>query len=199
MYEAFLLDSIMKAIQTVYNGYKFRSRLEARWAVFFDSLGVRYEYEPEGFVLNDGTHYLPDFYLPEISFWGRDELGWFIEVKPDNGPMDRKWDKFAHQSETPILLVGNIPFPDPFSDKSINDPHNGPHWWFESRRGADGPYVFCECEGCGEIGIQFEGRSARIKCPCNTDTDRAHNYDSERLIRAYADARSARFEHGETP
>lgn len=51
----------MKAIETVYNGYKFRSRLEARWAVFFDALGVKYEYEPEGLQLDDGTKYLPDF------------------------------------------------------------------------------------------------------------------------------------------
>lgn len=26
----------IKAIDTIYKGYKFRSRLEARWAVFFD-------------------------------------------------------------------------------------------------------------------------------------------------------------------
>ncbi len=38
----------IKAIDTVYNGYKFRSRLEARWAVFFDAAGIKYEYEPEG-------------------------------------------------------------------------------------------------------------------------------------------------------
>ena len=35
----------MKAIETEYNCYKFRSRLEARWAVFFDALGWEYEYE----------------------------------------------------------------------------------------------------------------------------------------------------------
>jgi hypothetical protein len=39
-----------------YNGYRFRSRLEARWAVFFDELGVAYRYEPEGFELG-GTRY----------------------------------------------------------------------------------------------------------------------------------------------
>ena len=39
----------IKAIETVYNGYRFRSRLEARWAVFFDAMQIRYEYEPEGF------------------------------------------------------------------------------------------------------------------------------------------------------
>ena len=54
----------MKAIETEYNGYGFRSRLEARWAVFFDTLGIRYEYEPEGFVLSNGEQYLPDFFFP---------------------------------------------------------------------------------------------------------------------------------------
>lgn len=54
----------MKPIETLYNGYRFRSRLEARWAVFFDSLGIEYEYEPEGVDIG-GVRYLPDFYLPE--------------------------------------------------------------------------------------------------------------------------------------
>ena len=53
----------IRAIDTEYKGYLFRSRLEARWAVFFDELGVRWEYEPEGILLSDGTSYLPDFYL----------------------------------------------------------------------------------------------------------------------------------------
>ena len=53
--------SRINAIETFYKGYRFRSRLEARWAVFFDALGVEYEYEPQGFVLPSGKHYLPDF------------------------------------------------------------------------------------------------------------------------------------------
>jgi len=64
----------MQAIETVYNGYRFRSRLEARWAVFFDVLGMEYTYEPEGFEFEDGTKYLPDFFLPGSGF--------FFEVKP---------------------------------------------------------------------------------------------------------------------
>ena len=32
----------IKAIETRYNGYRFRSRTEARWAVFFDAFGIRY-------------------------------------------------------------------------------------------------------------------------------------------------------------
>lgn len=58
----------LKPIETIYNGYKFRSRLEARWAVFFDTLGVEYEYEPEGFELPSGKRYLPDF---RVKCWGK--------------------------------------------------------------------------------------------------------------------------------
>lgn len=57
-----------KSIETLYNGYRFRSRLEARWAVFFDALGIRYEYEKEGYDLS-GTWYLPDFWLSDLECW----------------------------------------------------------------------------------------------------------------------------------
>ena len=64
----------LKPIETIYNGNRFRSRLEARWAVFFDAVGVEYQYEPEGFEFHDGTMYLPDFYLPVNDM--------YIEIKP---------------------------------------------------------------------------------------------------------------------
>jgi hypothetical protein len=48
----------VKPIETRYNGYRFRSRLEARWAVFFDELRLKYEYELEGFSLPSGAAYL---------------------------------------------------------------------------------------------------------------------------------------------
>jgi hypothetical protein len=63
----------VQAIETNYKGCNFRSRLEARWAVFFDALGVEWLYEPEGFERewDDGKNvrYLPDFYLPETGTW----------------------------------------------------------------------------------------------------------------------------------
>lgn len=65
---------MLKAIETVYRGYRFRSRLEARWAVCFDTLDIAYEYEPQGFDLG-GVPYLPDFYLPDLRWW--------IEIKPE--------------------------------------------------------------------------------------------------------------------
>ena len=55
----------IKAIETEYKGYRFRSRLEARWAVFFDALGVQWFYEHEGFDLGKSGWYLPDFWLPQ--------------------------------------------------------------------------------------------------------------------------------------
>lgn len=67
---------MIKAIQTEYNGYLFRSRLEARYAVFLHSLHIRWEYEVEGFILDNGEWYLPDFYLPDF------DGGMWMEVKP---------------------------------------------------------------------------------------------------------------------
>lgn len=58
-----------KAIPTRYAGCHFRSRLEARWAVFFDHLGIRWDYEPQGFEIYGGHYYLPDFYLPDKEMW----------------------------------------------------------------------------------------------------------------------------------
>lgn len=63
----------MQAIETVYKGYRFRSRLEARWAVFFDYLNLEWEYEKEGFE-HGGIKYLPDFYFPAVDR--------YVEIKP---------------------------------------------------------------------------------------------------------------------
>jgi hypothetical protein len=69
-----------KAIETCYKNYRFRSRLEARYAIFFDALGVQWEYEPEKYDLGQLGSYLPDFYFPEVR--------WHGEVKP-NAPIAR--------------------------------------------------------------------------------------------------------------
>lgn len=61
---------------TFYKGNYFRSRLETRWAVYFDLLGVKYEYEPQGFEFNNKYSYLPDFKLTNSEL--------YIEVKNEN-------------------------------------------------------------------------------------------------------------------
>lgn len=61
-------------MDTIYDGFHFRSRLEARWAVFFNAMGWKYDYEVECLLLTSGP-YMPDFYFPELNIWA--------EVKPD--------------------------------------------------------------------------------------------------------------------
>lgn len=60
---------LIKPIETSYKGYRFRSRLEARWAILFDGLGFKWGYEIEGFKLPSGAQYLPDFYLYDFGVW----------------------------------------------------------------------------------------------------------------------------------
>lgn len=106
------MSNEVKAIQTEYRGFKFRSRLEARWAVFFDACGVKWEYEPEGYDLGDGLLYLPDFLLHDVTL-GRDGKGdqgndLFVEVKGVMSYEDAaKVDRFA--AKYPIIVVTDIP------------------------------------------------------------------------------------------
>jgi hypothetical protein len=58
----------VKAIETTWNGYRFRSRTEARWAVALSVAAIRFEYEGQGFELASGW-YLPDFWLPDHKTW----------------------------------------------------------------------------------------------------------------------------------
>lgn len=69
---------MLRAIETRYKGRRFRSRLEARYAVMFDHLGIEWDYEPEGFELQDGTRYLPDFWITCV---GGHAPGAWLEVK----------------------------------------------------------------------------------------------------------------------
>lgn len=52
-----------RVLPSVYRGIAFRSRTEARWAIYFDALGLAWEYETEAYALPSGN-YLPDFLLP---------------------------------------------------------------------------------------------------------------------------------------
>lgn len=55
----------LTAIETEYKGHRFRSRTEARWAVFFDAIGITWDYEKDGYDLGAEGKYLPDFWLPK--------------------------------------------------------------------------------------------------------------------------------------
>ena len=103
--------SEFKAIQTEYKRYLFRSRLEARWAVFFDAMGIEWEYEPEGIVLSDGTNYLPDFYLPHFHC--------YFEVKRRSikgTPEEERVISKISNGEYTDSWAGMICFGDPMDD-----------------------------------------------------------------------------------
>lgn len=94
----------VKAIPTTYKGTEFRSRLEARWACFFEWIGWDYTYEPF-----DGDGYIPDFLIH-----GDSPL--LVEVKPAvtrhdfNDPipkLERGLQSWTHD----ILIVGASPLP----------------------------------------------------------------------------------------
>jgi hypothetical protein len=72
------------SIPTEYSGILFRSRLEARWAVFFTNLGLTWMYEPQKLTLFNGVRYIPDFYLPDIAITpSNSDSGAWIEIKPE--------------------------------------------------------------------------------------------------------------------
>lgn len=162
--------SKIKPISTEYNGYRFRSRLEARWAVFFDSLGIKWEYEPEGYDLNRYGWYLPDFYLPEPDY--------FAEVKPENVTIEKgKYSEFSKLVGKPIiLLVGppDLKFHDVFGDG-----------WEDK--------VFVSTYKDYHI---YERRF--YSCPGNEDPS-SEGIVTRSDIAAVTAARSARFERGERP
>lgn len=71
---------------TSYGGVTFRSRLEARWAVFFDFCPnvLNWAYEPTTFTDTGNRQYTPDFEV-KVYGWGssagrKDKL--YVEVKP---------------------------------------------------------------------------------------------------------------------
>ena len=94
---------MIKAIDTEYKGYRFRSRLEARWAVYFDSLNIKWEYEVEGFKFKDGTKYLPDFWLPKMNMWAE------VKAKELNEEEERKVKNLVKNTHKNCLLLIGTP------------------------------------------------------------------------------------------
>ena len=118
---------MIKAIETIYKGYRFRSRLEARWAVFFDALKLPWEYEPEGFEFEGGLRYLPDF---RVEYPGRNETEihkeWF-EVKGDLKELtDCELAKiYEFSKHHRITILDGTPRPTMFTQYGPDDHENG--------------------------------------------------------------------------
>lgn len=97
----------MKAIETIYKGRRFRSRLEARWAIFFDAIDIGWEYETEGFELGN-TKYLTDF---RIQSFGANKVDLYIEIKPNKPSIEEieKCFKVAVGTQTSVALICGTP------------------------------------------------------------------------------------------
>lgn len=206
----------MKPIETIYKGYRFRSRLEARWAVFFDHLRIRYEYEPEGYEMDDGTRYLPDFYLPEF--------GYYVEVKGMNHHLVqdmRKLRKFVKEKKTALIILSDIPYAEAarglylfptlvYSARYCSKLFYN-YAFFSHQYKGDDVYIVDHFTICTERSWYAhrrdnEGIYKALQAIPGTDAvDNAEYfyikdwYDLGDISDALFVARSARFEHGEVP
>jgi hypothetical protein len=214
----------ISAIETRYAGCRFRSRLEARWAVFFDAMGIKWEYEQQGYVIKakfdhakpwlaKPTPYLPDFWLPDLGFWvevkGRDgDLGYVTLLLEACFPGDRGGLPDTGKQER-ILLLGPIP------DVRVSATFAPAHVMLEWDEGC----VYRHYVAFVNAGISKRHNVSEDRSHVGGDCWKDDSYFNERPwiddlqvvdikgtyselcskpYRAYRAARSARFEHGES-
>lgn len=162
----------MKAIPTTYRGIDFRSRLEARWAQFFDAIGVCYEFEPEGYETSAGR-YLPDFWLPFVRLRGV-HLGVFFEVKPASPTVGEASKAIALVcgSGRPVIVPALSPCAG--RDESLLEymPEQTP--WGVGCATDDG-LTFARCTNCGQANINYHA-SNEDPCPCGKATFSPHDH-----------------------
>jgi len=94
---------LVESIPTFFDGWKFRSRTEARWAVFFKETKTDYIYEAEGYEIEDSVWYLPDFYLTKHDS--------FVEIKGVE-PSAEEYSKcrnLCKLTEKSVFLVWGVP------------------------------------------------------------------------------------------
>lgn len=210
------MNSSIEVKETLYKGLRFRSRLEARWAVFLDSLGVEYEYEPEGFNLPGVGAYLPDFRVMCHATRGYEAAPFplYIEVKGvmDEasakkiksfsyydllGQIDRYCDSFS-ENDAPsgrksLLIVSKIPnvqSVEDISDSRVMGSYDSMGFGLcpFNYQTIDGDYFGAyPCVDHGRFGLLGD------------EGHYIHWGDALHTLYAYKAARQARFEHGEKP
>jgi hypothetical protein len=195
------------AIETRYKGYRFRSRLEARWAVFFDALGLEWRYEPEGFKKEGFSGgplcYLPDFLIVKENLWVevigstellRKEEDWLTNFLDFGSPLPDFTNSYDTQKGG-LLILGDIPEPKfgLYLHPIVQD-HKG-LLWSRAHFHRDGVDVLAGTRG-NWLDWFFK------EDPRGWATEAKFiptHYGCPGVKEAYAAARSARFEHGETP
>ena len=84
----------IRAIPTMYGGQRFRSRLEARWAAFFDLCEWKWTYEPDDL----------DGYIPDFKLWFRVPV--LVEVKPVQWDESESDEDMLAAARTKIIHSG---------------------------------------------------------------------------------------------
>lgn len=172
----------IKVIETQYKGCRFRSRLEARWAVLFDALGVKWEYEKEGYDLGELGYYLPDFWLPHtVNDLAQEGWGLWCEIKPFRAT-DVELQKaiaLATLTKHNVLLFQGNCGENEYEVTKISSVHFSPPKLFENLR-------FRDIDGY----IHLANGKDLTSFPASYVRN---------LKAAFRVARSARFEYGETP
>lgn len=170
----------MRSMPALYNGNQFSSRLEARWALWLDLVGIRWSYEPEVLELsgNPPITYIPDFFLPDWQAW--------VEIKGELVDdktallIIEKCRRVALQSPYPIILCFDQPY----------DPKCAVFWSEKMRTDAR----WSMCNHCGAIALAF-GEKVRCKSEHTIDPlSLANQRLRDRFIyEAAVQARQARF------
>lgn len=220
----------IKPIETAYKGYRFRSRLEARWAVFFDALKVEWKYEHEGFEKpyceseeERMWRYLPDFYLPQSKSWievkGSDELllqdskrlSHFLDY---GSPLPGFDGSHLDQDGRGLLVLGEIPNPDLWGIHlhPIVRHYKGLIRNYARFSGKFWRPVEVMADQATDIIGSIIGKDivATLDAHCCDENDHRKFWTTKSLFvptqlsfqnvhDAYRAARSARFEHGESP
>lgn len=189
----------IKAIETVAYGRRFRSRTEAKWAVFFTTLGVSWEYEPEGFEI-EGTRYLPDFRV-----WTPQGQPIWYEIKGRNVVSEAKFELFCRSTDERAYMLSGEPIDALKTHEAC--PRCGSIQLFEEWDYDDEQAFNCfacdmetpgggghPLEHGGFLGCSFRPHKGLILTP-KSNLVRLNR----ELKRAASAAASARFEHGETP
>ncbi len=187
---------MIQAIETHYKGYRFRSRLEARYAIFFDALGIKWLYENEGYKLPSG-YYLPDFWFPEYEM--------HAEVKGQN-PTAHEWQlckELCESTESDVVVLDGLPSSQNYWGWGwmvyagyIQDDKFYPKEDPSQNHSAECAYVF-NSKGT------FRWHKKQTPIHRFSERDILHfpdRFDFECVdISIINAARAARFEHGETP
>ena len=101
---------------TKYKDIVFRSRLEAKWAVFFDEMGIKYQYEPGTYTVPMNGYFLkycPDFALLNVKTMQDIKTPLYVEIKGVDRYCEiyetdrRKIQSFG--SSNSLIVLGSFP------------------------------------------------------------------------------------------